>query len=431
MDINKVVESLKNCECKREHTVNIKDVRIERGLKEKCADILKENGFPRDILLVSDKNAFAASKGIDKILEDGGFTAELKIYDDLRVAEAVLAEEVAKLSQNHGGILSVGSGSCNDICRRAAKIADKEFALFATAPSMDGFASGTAPITDKNFKATMPARQPSIILGDTEILAKAPNELKVAGFGDVLAKYIALADWRISHLLTGEYYCEHIAELVRGTLKKMTALTDSITSDDPETAGAVMEALVWAGLFMKLADSVRPASGTEHIISHYWEIKKLEKGLLSDFHGRKVGVATLYTSRIYYDMISRENVKFCDDATDWEKVYKTYGKNFEDDVKRLNNPTVTEETSAELLKSNWENIRNIVKEEIPAPEKILDLLTRAGGAKNLEDIEVARDLGLEGLEFHPYMRHRMTLMRLLPLTDIKIDYEKIIGIPEH
>ena len=426
MNIGSVVAGLGGCPCGKSHTVQIKAVEIAPGLLTRCPAILAENGFPRRILVVADKNALTASDGIPEALKHGGFEIETKIYDDLRVAEAQFAAEVADLAKACGGILSVGSGSCNDVCRRAALLADREFAIFATAPSMDGFASGTAPITDRNFKATLPARQPSIIIGDTEILSKAPAALKTAGFGDVLAKYVALTDWRVSHLLTGEYYCEKIAALVRGTVAKMAALADRITADDPETAGVIMEALVWSGLAMKLADSVRPASGTEHVLSHYWEIKKLEKGLLSDFHGRKVGVATLFAARIYHEIIRRETVTFHPDATDWEKVFAAYGSAFRGDVEKVNSPTVTAETTPERLRDNWEAIRRIVREELPAPEKIEDLLTRAGAAKTLADIDVSPDLGIEGLRWHPYMRHRMTLMRCLPMTDLTPDYAAAI-----
>lgn len=426
MDTNKIVNDLKNCECGKKHCLDIKCVKIGHGVLKECSNILKENDFPSNILIVADKNALRVSGGILEVIESGGFNYELKLYDDLRVAEEKATREVAALAQKHQGILSIGSGSCNDICRRAALLSDKEFAIFATAPSMDGFASGTAPITDGNFKTTLPARQPSIIMGDTKILAEAPNELKVSGFGDVLAKYVALTDWRISNLLTGEYYCENVAQLVRNVLKQVTDMAELVTSKDEKTAGKIMEALVLSGLFMKLADSVRPASGTEHIISHFWEIKKLEKGLLSDFHGRKVGVATLYTSRIYYDIISRKEIAFSNDNTNWEDVYSAYGENFRENIEKLNNPTITDKVDYINLKENWQKICDIVTEELPKPEKIYELLEKAGAARCLKDISVNYDLGLLGLEYHPYMRYRLTLMRLLPMTDIHINYREIL-----
>ena len=200
MDIRGIVDSLKGCPCGREHKVDIKAVEIGSGLLGKTADILSKNGFPNHILVVADKNELKASEGILEVLEKGGFDYGLELYEDLRVADIVDVNKVAELAVSYDGILSVGSGSCNDICRMAALKADKRFAIFATAPSMDGFASGTSPITENNFKTTRPARQPEIIIADTKILAASPNELKAAGFGDIIAKYIALIDWKVPSL---------------------------------------------------------------------------------------------------------------------------------------------------------------------------------------------------------------------------------------
>lgn len=429
MDIKALLKSLENCPCGREHTVNIKAVEIGRGLKEKAADILIENGFPKNILVVADKNTLFASDGILDILNDAGFIVKLHLYDDLRTAHQDDVDKVIELSQSVEGVLSIGTGSLNDICRRACLIADKEFAIFATAPSMDGFASDSAPITKNNFKVSYPARQPSVIIGDTDILAAAPAELKSSGYGDMLAKYVGIADWKIAQATIGEYYCENVANVTRSAVKKIVALTDKVTENDPEAAGAIMEALVMTGIAMKLGGCTRPASGTEHIISHFWEVKKLEQGLLSDFHGKKVGVATLMTSKLYHDICNNASPEnFSDENLDWDEIYDVYGPNFVDDIKKLNSPTVTTETSAQILKDKWNDICRFVKEELPTPEEILSLLNRAGAATTLSDISVDENLGLLGLEYHPYMRHRITLARLLPMLCYNVDYKKIADI---
>ncbi len=429
MDIKSLLKSLENCPCGREHTVNIKAVEIGRGLKEKTAKILLQNGFPTNILVVADKNTLSASDGILDILTDAGFTLKIQLYDDLRTAHQNDVDKIIELSRDTDGVLSIGTGSLNDICRRACLLADKEFAIFATAPSMDGFASDSAPITNNNFKVSLPARQPSVIIGDTDILAAAPAELKASGYGDMLAKYVGIADWKIANAVINEYYCENVANVTRNAVKRIVDLTDKITQNDPEAAGAVMEALVMTGIAMKLAGCTRPASGTEHIISHFWEVKKLEQGLLSDFHGKKVGVATLMTSRLYYDICQNADPdKFSSDTTNWDSVYGVYGPNFYDDIKKLNSPTVTDETSPEILREKWSDICRFVKEELPPPEEILSLLRRVGAATTLSDISVDEALGLTGLEYHPYMRHRITLARLLPMLNCDVDYRKIADV---
>ena len=152
MDISNILNNLKNCPCGRIHTVNIKAVEIGQGMLARTAEILRNADFPRKILAVADKNTLAASGNIIKILENGGFSVKMKLYDDLRDPTAPRVNEICSLSADVEGILSIGTGTLNDICRRAALLSDREFAIFATAPSMDGFASGTAPIIDNGFK---------------------------------------------------------------------------------------------------------------------------------------------------------------------------------------------------------------------------------------------------------------------------------------
>jgi len=426
MDLQLIINQLKNCSCGRKHTSSIKCVEIGRGLVHKTGEILLRNSFPTKILIVADENTLSASQGILENLEKSGFNYKIKIYNDLRVADMVDVLEVVAESTGVDGILSVGSGSLNDICRLASYMEHKEFAIFATAPSMDGFASGTAPITTNGFKETKQAKQPSVIIGDTDILAKSPAELKAAGFGDMAAKYIALVDWKVSALTTGEYYCENIANLTREALDRMIALADKVTQDDAKAAGAIMEALVFTGIAMKLAESVRPASGTEHIISHFWEMKKLEQGKLSDFHGKKVGVATLISNRIYHFLAEHENINPKGENLDWDKIYLVYGENLKSDILRLNSPTVTTETTPEKVLKSWQEIRMIVKEELPTDKELSKLMTIAGAAKTVKDIKVDYEMGVLGVEYHPYMRHRLTLMRLIPMLGIDVDFMKFV-----
>ena len=166
--------------------------------------ILRDNGFEDTLLLVADENTIAAASGVRESLIEAGFILKEKIYENMMYARAEQVEELISLSDDVAGIISVGTGSLNDICRVTAYKTGKKFCIFATAPSMDGFASDTAPIIKNNFKESWQAEQPLVIIGDTKVLAAAPTELKASGFGDMVAKYIGLAEWKIANLLIGD-----------------------------------------------------------------------------------------------------------------------------------------------------------------------------------------------------------------------------------
>ena len=170
MGILEIIEDFKkDCACGKKHETAVKDVRIGSGLVHSVGKILRENGFSNTLLVVADKNTIKASEGIIESLE--GFELEFKIYDDLRVATMDDVNSVEKLIEERDiSVLSVGSGSLNDTCRLASARQNKKLCIFATAPSMDGFASYSAPIVDGGFKASYPAKSPEVIIGDTKIL---------------------------------------------------------------------------------------------------------------------------------------------------------------------------------------------------------------------------------------------------------------------
>ena len=417
MNVSSILKELENCPCGRVHSVNIKAVEIGEGMLARTAQILRDAGFPRNILVVADENTLAASDGIIEILVGGGFGVKIKLYADMREPTVERVDEICALCADVGGILSVGTGSLNDICRRAALLCDREFAIFATAPSMDGFASGTAPIIERGFKYTLPARQPSVIIADTAILAAAPARLKAAGFGDIIGKFTALVDWRVAHLTVGEYYCENIANLVREALRRICSMADRVSADDADTAGAIMEILVFTGLAMKLAESSRPASGGEHMISHMIGMRKLAEGKHADFHGKKVGVGTVTLCDLYH-RATAFTPDFRADTPDWERVYAAYGESIKENIIRENSPPITDRLDPADIAAKWNEIGRIVREELPTQAELLDIMKAAGAATTYAEIDTDEDLARDCITYHPYMRDKIVLTRILRMTDI-------------
>jgi glycerol-1-phosphate dehydrogenase [NAD(P)+] len=406
-----LIEDFKSeCPCGLKHETTIKDIRIDSGLVSSVGEILNSNGFPNRLLLVADKNTLKASKGIENSLD--GFEVEYKIYDDIRVATMEHVEELEELVKNKEvAILSVGSGSVNDPCRLAAARQDKMLCIFATAPSMDGFASYSSPIVSNGFKESFPAKSPEVIIGDTKILANAPTVLKSAGFGDMIAKYIALVDWQISALLTDEIYCERVGKLTRDAVDKLMGMADRVTINDEETAGEIFKALLMTGIGMSFMQNSRPASGSEHIIAHLIECIELRDGIIPNFHGEDVGVCTLLMLKYYRDLAEKESITAQKENIDWGKIYDFYGE-MADDVKRLNEPnTITDSVNASDIEKKWSQIKKII-DSIPSYEECLTAMKKAGCKLTIDDIEKSEKLVNDCIEYSPFMRRRLTLLRL-------------------
>ncbi len=421
MDLQKILDDLKDCPCGKEHTFATKVVEIGSGITAKTGEILLDAGFPLDVLVVGDKNTMAASEGILESLDKSGFVVKKLIYDNMKYARLEQVLEVEALCGDVDGIISVGTGSLNDICRVASHRKEKKFCIFATAPSMDGFASDTAPIIENNFKNSWKAEQPMVIIADTKILAKSPVELKAAGFGDMVAKYIGILDWKAANLLIDEYYCPAVAEITMQALRKTVALADKVTEESEEAAGAIMEALVLSGLGMKLATSSRPASGAEHVLSHYWECYKLAREIWPEFHGKKVGVATVLINRIYRNLADRvTTVDPIVDPTDWDAVYSAFSPEQQDEVQKINHPTITDKVSPERLKEVWPQIRELIYEILPTNEALIKMMNAAGAVTEPADIHINDELLQMGLRYHSYMRYRVLLTRILPMMKLDI-----------
>ena len=421
MDLKKILHSLENCPCGKKHTFATELVEIESGLTAKTGAILADFGFPKKVLVVSDEPALRAADGVLESLSVAGFEVTRLVYPKMTYARVEQVREVEALADNIEGIIAVGTGSINDICRVASFEKGKKFCIFATAPSMDGFASDTAPIIENNFKNSWKAEQPSVILADTKILAKAPLELKAAGFGDMVAKYIGIFDWRLANLLIDEYYCPAVAELTMQGVEKVMSLAEKVAGEDEEAAGSIMEGLILSGLGMKLAMSSRPASGAEHVVSHYWECYKLARGIWPEFHGKKVGVASVLINRIYHNIADRvEEIDPIADPTDWDAVRAAFDETQHEELMKLNTPIITDKVDPARLKAIWPEVRRLVKEILPTDAEMMRLMQAAGAVTEPADVHVSKELLEKGLRYHSYMRYRILLTRLLPMMQLDV-----------
>ena len=151
-DFHALIDSYQNCACGQAHTCAIRDIEIGSGLVSEVGEILKKNGFGPRLLLAADEQTLAAADGIEASLS--GFTIVRHIWPSIRVATMQDVKKIESYFDRVDGVLAVGTGSVHDPCRLACARHDVPLCLFATAPSMDGFASYSAPIVNGNFKIT-------------------------------------------------------------------------------------------------------------------------------------------------------------------------------------------------------------------------------------------------------------------------------------
>ncbi len=415
MDLKQFLQEYEHCSCRQKHECSLKDVQIGSGYVHRVGEILKKNGFPRNLLLVADKTTLAVSEGITQSLKD--FDVTLKVYDRLRVArmDDVRAIE-AYFNEGIEAVLSVGTGSLNDPCRLACARHNKMFAIFATAPSMDGFASASSPIVDHGFKLSYQAKNPEVIIADTKILAQAPVELKSAGFGDMVAKYVALIDWKISNIVLGLPCCEKVFALTRYAADRVMRNADKVTANDEKAAAVIFEGLLYTGMAMGFVKNSHPASGAEHVMAHYMECKELLEGKEPNFHGEDVGVCTLVMLEYYERLAQYSCVRAHRERNDWQDICEVYGPLAEEMLK-LNTPhTITEEVDLALLEEKFGEFRALVK-SVPSSKELRDKMKIAGCKTTIAEIGKTETFARECFFYHPYMRRRVSFRRLANMMD--------------
>ncbi|MBR2884186.1 MAG: sn-glycerol-1-phosphate dehydrogenase [Clostridia bacterium] len=299
------------CTCQqKKHTVPVKCIEVSENAIEKVAEILK--GYKR-IFMVADENTYeVAGRRVEEILKNAGMLSHVCVLKDPALPTdknigTVLIEagrdrevyDINAYSYNPDYILAVGSGSINDTCRMVSYRLGIDYGVVGTAPSMDGYASVVAPLLMGSSKIVYTCSIARHIIIDLNICANAPYELLLAGVGDMIGKYVAILDWELSHKLTGEYYCEKVANMVLDATKKCVDTATVLKERKIDTIKNTVDGLILSGLGMAYTGSSRPASGTEHMVGQTWEIMDLEKGELPNLHGIEVGEATFVAMAMY------------------------------------------------------------------------------------------------------------------------------------
>ena len=435
IDINQYIGKQIRCSCGRIHETTVKCIDIARGAAGRLAGHIRELGYTKVFLAADDNTWKAAGNAAWQALEKAGLAGEKWIFhrdSDLVPDEQAIGELEVALPMDADLILAVGSGTINDLCKFISTRNHRDYMIYATAPSMDGFTSTGAALTLNHVKTTVDVLGPVAVIGDTEILANAPMEMISAGLGDTLGKYTALADWKLAHLINGEYYCEEIVRMVEAALASVRGLSGKLSQRDPDAAEALTKTLVLTGLAMTFADCSRPASGCEHHLSHFWEMRYQMEGRKPVLHGIKVGIGLVTILKLYHQL-AEEKIDFAAarkktrDKAAWEeeirreyrdaaegilKLEEKAGKNNEEDRQRR----------LDVMEANWPEICRIIRESLPATEEAERLLLSADAPVNPEQIGVSPDLTGTAVRLAKEVRDRFTVLQILWDLDLLDDY---------
>ena len=325
MDINHLLNGL-DCPCGRPHTCSIQYVYIENNAAARLTDLCRD---VTRILLVADETTYAvAGKQVSAALQGKSVNTVMFPGTPLLIPNEDAIETVTAALGDAEMIVGIGSGVIQDLCKYVSHTSSLPYVIVATAPSMDGYASSGAAMITGGMKVTYAVGLPMAILADPAVLAKAPLEMIKSGYGDIVGKYSSLNDWKLSHLVNGEYFCQQIYDLTFEQLQNTIKLADGLLRRDETAIAALTEALVVVGILLSFVGNSRPASGSEHHLSHFFEITGIINGRDYFPHGIDVAYSTIITAQLREKLLQSKfpsKLYRPDPAqyrTDMERIYK-------------------------------------------------------------------------------------------------------------
>ena len=322
MNIQELIGGISACECGRDHICPIETVEIG----PKALDVLEEKcrNFETIVLLADENTWEACGKMVAEKLSAKKPTVVVMPYGKERLVpnEDAVAYAEARMPEKVDLIVGVGSGVINDMSRYISFKRGISYYIVATAPSMDGYASSVAAMLFGGMKTTLPAHTPKAIFAVSEVIRNAPMEMLQAGYGDIVGKFSCLNDWKLGALLYDEYYCQKVYDILYETAVTVRDLADGILARDAEAVDALMAALVAAGITIAYVGNSRPASGSEHHLSHFFEITGLQGNLPYFDHGLDVLYSSVLTARMREQIAKSQPVRREINKAAWEKEIK-------------------------------------------------------------------------------------------------------------
>ncbi|MFH0796670.1 MAG: sn-glycerol-1-phosphate dehydrogenase [Candidatus Omnitrophota bacterium] len=413
--------------CLKEHHIPIRRILTRKRAVSRLPGFLSRLIRKKKILVLSDDVTYEiAGKKSVRILRKDFQVSSLVLSSDKGkqvYADEKYFPEIFSAGQDRNAIITVGSGSVTDMGKYVAHNLKLPWISFPTAPSMNAYTSSVAAFLSGGMKVTV-STQPAIgVIIDLNVIGNAPLDLIKAGFADSLAKSFANADWKMASFLTGEGFCLLPFNITTEAEHKYLNKGRELCRRDEKTVADLMEGLNLGGLSMVIAGVSSPASGGEHLISHFLDMIAHREGKKPfSCHGLQVGLGTLVSSLIYErlkvlsvdEVISRLH---CSEP-EYEKAEDFFAK------RGLNIKKAHQKKSLflNLMRENLPSLWNRMKKEAftltyPAAT-IKKVLTEAKCPLRFSEIGVTRELARQAIMYSRFIRSRLTVLDLADELDI-------------
>ena len=401
--------------CGKQHFIPTREVVTRKGAILSLPGFLSKLVKRGKILILSDNITYEiAGKRCAEVLRGEYEVSSLILCP--RASKRVQAEEkylpeILKHSHGKSAILTVGTGSITDMGKYVANRLNIPVVTIPTAPSMNAYSSGVAALLMGGIKVTSPVKPAIGVLTDLDVISQAPLDLIKAGLADSLAKSFANADWRISSLLTGEDFCPLPLKITTKTESKYIHRGEELIQRKEEVISHLMDGLNAGGFSMVIAGKTSPASGGEHLISHYLDMVAHQQGREPFcWHGLQVGVGIMVSAHIYERLkdLSPEEIesRLSHHWLDYESFTKDRFFNKTEFGQKL--PILRD--LSQNLPPLWEQIKEEVFPLVYPLKQIKEYLGKAECPLCFEEIGIGKGLARRTVMNSRYIRKRLTIL---------------------
>lgn len=397
---------------------SIKKILIKKDALNKIPELLANICDNKKVYVIFDKNTYnaAGSKLAKKLKATGYSVEEVLLKGEHVVPDTDYFFKMLNQVTRDGFLIACGSGTINDLTRYLSYKLEMPYLVVATAPSMDGYASSVSPITVDGVKSTYKAVAPEAIIADLNVLQKAPWEMIQAGFGDLIGKISSLMDWKLSNILFDIKLNQQSINLVKEELLKIIELAGDLEERTYESIEVLIQGLINSGIAMQIEGNSRPASGTEHHISHflemYGEIHKKEMPP----HGIKVALGEYFASRLYLKLYETDfsSFKISDNLIDRkENIKDKYLNRAQPVIDTLEERWEADRLDINLLKEKEADIKALIESNRHNLVHVSDYLKKAD-ILTREDVQnINRNWLLTAVQSAFEIRNRYTVATLL------------------
>jgi glycerol-1-phosphate dehydrogenase [NAD(P)+] len=265
-------------------------VRVKSGALDRMGIYARRHEFTCVVVLFSqDLNSSLIERLTTSLASEN-----VHVTQSLPVSSASLEDAEAtfrKLPADTCAIIGLGGGKALDVAKYVAFLAHLPYLAVATSLSNDGICSPQSSLTVAGGRRSLPSAMPFGVIIDTEVCRQAPENLWLSGVGDLAAKFTAITDWKLAFHATGEPVDDFAVLLSDASIYQFLARPQH----DAEGIRLLGTSLIMNGIAMSLSGSSRPASGSEHLISHALDSLSVRPRL----HGLQVGIAAYIVSQLH------------------------------------------------------------------------------------------------------------------------------------